>query len=217
MHRGTGGAVSARFSFGDPLQEGLCGIGRESDLPQEGWIRRSRAFCAVQASSLAGTGSFWDFGWGMGEGDGVGECLCSPPSCALSSGAQQLSLPLSSSPPTLGAELLTYDLPDAKSRLLLEHTLSDPSVFARQTWGLCLAGRLPFRPGSLLPAPVGALPLRPSYPLLWASLCLAPETPFCSSSGDFLSCLHMGGWNLSDQQDAVSPASSYAVIFPAKL
>ena len=39
-------------------------------------------------------------------------------------GAQQLSLPLSSSLPTFRAELLTYDLPDAKSRLLLEHTLS---------------------------------------------------------------------------------------------
>ena len=33
-------------------------------------------------------------------------------------GAQQLSLPLSSSLPALQAELLTYDLPDAKSRLL---------------------------------------------------------------------------------------------------
>ena len=28
--------------------------------------------CVVQASSLTGTGSLWDFGWGMGEGDGAG-------------------------------------------------------------------------------------------------------------------------------------------------
>ena len=78
---GAGGAGSARFSFGDPLQEGPCGMGMESD-PPEGWIRRSTALgvCAVQASSLAGTGSLWDFGLGMGEGDGVGERLCSPPS-----------------------------------------------------------------------------------------------------------------------------------------
>ena len=49
----------------------------------EGWIRRSTAMgvCTVQASSLAGTGSLWDFGWGMGEGDGAGEHqaeLCRP-------------------------------------------------------------------------------------------------------------------------------------------
>ena len=51
--------------------------------------------------------------------------LCHP-------GAQQLSLPLYSSLPSFGAELLTYDLPDAKSRLLSEHTQSGPSAFASQ-------------------------------------------------------------------------------------
>ena len=71
--------------------------------------------------------------------------LCHP-------GAQQLSLPLSSSLPAFRAELLTYDLPDAKSRLLSEHTPSGPSAFASQTRGLCLAGGLPLRPGSLPPA-----------------------------------------------------------------
>ena len=71
--------------------------------------------------------------------------LCHP-------GAQQLSLPLSSSLPAFREELLTYDLPDAKSRLLWEHTHpSSPSAFASQTRGLCLAGRLPLCPGSLLP------------------------------------------------------------------
>ena len=57
-------------------------------------------------------------------------------------GAQQLSLPLTSSLPAFRAELLTYDLPDTKSRLA-EHSPSGPSAFASQTRGLCLAGRLP--------------------------------------------------------------------------
>ena len=149
---GAGGAGSASFAFGDLLWEGPCDTRRESDLP-EGWIRRSTALgvCVVQASSLAGTGSLWDFGWGMGEGDGAGEHLCSPPSCALLSRAQQLSLPLSSSLPAFGAELLTYDLPDAKSRLLSEHTPCGPSAFASQTRGLYLAGGPPLRPSSLPP------------------------------------------------------------------
>ena len=87
--QGLEGGGSACFSFRDLLWDGPCGTGRESDQP-EGWICRSTALgvCTVQAISLAGTGSLWDFGWGMGEGDGAGERLCSPPSCALSSGAQ---------------------------------------------------------------------------------------------------------------------------------
>ena len=89
----------------------------------------------MQASSLIGIGSLWDFGWGVGEGDGASERLCSPPSCALSSGAQQLSLLLSSSPPVLRADLLTYNLPDVKSHLLSKHTPSGPSTFASQTRG----------------------------------------------------------------------------------
>ena len=99
--------------------------------------------------------------------------LCRP-------GAQQLSLPLSSSLPALGAELLTYDLPDAKSRLLSEHSPSGPSAFASQTRGLCLAGRPPLAPAPSRQSVQHAQPLLPSYPLPWASpLCLAPETPFC--------------------------------------
>ena len=54
---------------------------RESDQLLEFWLRRSTELgvCVEQASSLAGTGSLWDFGWGMGEGDGAGERLCSQP------------------------------------------------------------------------------------------------------------------------------------------
>ena len=54
--------------------------------------------------------------------------LCSP-------GAQQLSLPLSSSPPVFRAELLTYDLPDAKSRLLSEHTRLAPLLLPARLRG----------------------------------------------------------------------------------
>ena len=63
---GVGRAGSAGFSFGDSIWEGPCSSGRESDLPPEGWIRRSTALgvCTVQASSLTRTSSLWDFGWG---------------------------------------------------------------------------------------------------------------------------------------------------------
>ena len=83
--------------------------------------------------------------------------------CCL--GAQQLSLPLSSSLPAFRAELFTYDLPDAKSRLLSEHSPSGPSAFASQTRGLCLAGEPPLCSGSLPPvrgARTASLPFLPS-------------------------------------------------------
>ena len=77
-------------------------------------------------------------------------------------GAQQLSLPLSSSRPAFQAELLTYDLPDAKLHLLSEHSPSGPSAFASQTRGLCLAGELPLHPDSLPPV-CGARTASPSF------------------------------------------------------
>ena len=63
-------------------------------------------------------------GWAreMALASAFGPCqteLCHP-------GAQQLSLPLSSSLPAFRAELLTYDLPEAKLRLLSEHTPPGP-------------------------------------------------------------------------------------------
>ena len=177
---GVGGACLACFSFRGPLLEGPCGTRRESD-PLEGWTHRSTTLgvCVVQASSLTGTGSLWDFGWRMGKGDGIGEHLCSLPSCTLSSGAQQLSLPLSSSPPALRAELLAYNLPDVKSCLLSKHTPSGPSAFASQTRGLCFAGRLPLHPAPSGQSVQHAPPLRPSYPLLWASSMLVSRESFC--------------------------------------
>ena len=62
---GAGGAGLARFAIGGPLWEGPCSTRREAEL-SEGWIHRSTALgvCAVQASSVMGTCSLWDFGWG---------------------------------------------------------------------------------------------------------------------------------------------------------
>ena len=67
---------------------------RDGSAEAQGWV-------FARCKELTGTESLWDFGWGMGEGDGAGECLCSPPSCAVSSRSQHLFLPLSSSPPIL--------------------------------------------------------------------------------------------------------------------
>ena len=95
-------------------------------------------------------------------------------------GAQQLSLPLSSSLPAFRAELLTYDLPDAKSLLLWEHSPPGPSAFASQTRGLCLAGEPPSAPAPSRQSVERVPPRRPSYSFPWASrLRLAPATPFC--------------------------------------
>ena len=82
--------------------------------------------------------------------------------------AQQQSLPLSSNLPAFRAGLLTYNLPDVKSRLLSEHTLSGASAFASQIWGLCFASGLPFRPSSPCSAHcLSALPTLFPGPLIY--------------------------------------------------
>ena len=179
---GVGGAGSARFSFGDPLQEGPVAAGgsqtrcqRDGSAEAQRWVF---AWCKqvlwqelVPFGILAGG---WAREMALASAFVPRQTeLCHP-------GAQQLSLPLSSILPAFRAELLTYDLPDGKSRLLSEHTPSGPSAFAIQTQGLCLAGGLPLRPAPSRQSVQRALPLCPSYPLLRASrLHLAPETPFC--------------------------------------
>ena len=74
-----GGAALASFAGGGPLGEGPCSTRREAD-PSEGWIQRNTALgiCVVQASSVMGTGSLWNFGCGMGEGNGTCQHLWSP-------------------------------------------------------------------------------------------------------------------------------------------
>ena len=108
--------------------------------------------------------------------------------------------PVSShSPHSPRAELFTFTIPDVKSRWLSEHTPSGPYAFASQTRGLCLAGRPPLRSGSLplvLVARTTSPPFLPSS--MGLSSGLAPETPFCSSSGGFLGYLGRCRWNLSD-------------------
>ena len=76
---GVGEAGLSSFAISGPLQEGPCSTGREAG-PLEGWIHRSTSLgiCGLQASSVIGTGSLWNFGWGMGEGYGTFQCLCSP-------------------------------------------------------------------------------------------------------------------------------------------
>ena len=98
---GLGGAGLASFALSGLLWEGPCSTGREADL-LEGSIHRSTALggCTVQASSVTGTGSLWNFSWGMGEGNGVCQCLCS--AAELSSVFQGLTtLPPSAAGPLL--------------------------------------------------------------------------------------------------------------------
>ena len=84
---GAGGAGLACFAIGRPLKEGPCSTGKEA-VPSEGWIHRSTVLgvCTVQASSVTGTDSLWDFGWRMGEGDGASQRLCSLPCCVCPPG-----------------------------------------------------------------------------------------------------------------------------------
>ena len=98
--------------------------------------------------------------------------LCCP-------GAQQLSsLPLSSSLPAFRAEMLTYDLPDAKSRLLSEHSLSGPPLLPARLGGSAWPASRPSAPAPSRQSLERAPPRRPSYPLPWASR-LRLATPFC--------------------------------------
>ena len=146
MHRGGRGRLSSlflrRYALGGALgpQEGV--------RPAGGSDRQKHSVgCLCGASKFPGR-NWLPLGFWLGDGRGRWCCgrLCSLPSCALLSGAQQLSLPLSSSPPVLGAELLAYNLPDVKSRLLSEHTPSGPSTFASQTGGSALPAGCPSTP-----------------------------------------------------------------------
>ena len=181
MHRGGGGGrLSSLFlrrsASGGALrhQEGVRPAGGLD-------LQKHSIGCLRSASKFPGR-NWFPLGFWLRDGRGRWRWrvplfpaiqLCCP-------GAQQLSLPLSSSFPAFQAELLIYDCPDAKSCLLSEHTPSGPSAFASQTRGLCLASGLPLPPAPSRQSVQRAPPLYPSYPLPWAShLRLAPETPFC--------------------------------------
>ena len=133
----AGGAGLARFSLGDPLQEGPCGSGRESDpLPRFG-SAEAQSWVFSQSEQVP-----WQelVPFGILAGGWVREMALAsafvPQQAELCrQGAQQLSLPLSSSLPAFRAELLTYDLPDAQSRLLSEHSPSGPSALPARLGG----------------------------------------------------------------------------------
>ena len=144
MHRGTRGRLSSlchQWSLvGGALQH------REGDRLIGGMDpqKHHMGICVVQASLVTGTGFLWDYGWGMGEGDGACPRLSSPAELCPS-GTQQLSLLVSSCPPqSQKANLLTFNIPDVKSRWLSELMQSGPSTFASQT-----LGALPCLPGCL--------------------------------------------------------------------
>ena len=81
MHGVGRGRLSSLFlqrsTLGEalPHREGVRPAARGMDLQ-----KHSVGCLHGAASSLTGTGSLWDFGWGMGEGDDAGERLCFLPS-----------------------------------------------------------------------------------------------------------------------------------------
>ena len=71
VQKGQRGRLSSLCHWQSPAG-GPCITGREVG-PSEGWIHRSTVLgvCAMQALSVTGTGSLWDFGLGMGHGNGA--------------------------------------------------------------------------------------------------------------------------------------------------
>ena len=141
---GAGGAGLACFVVSGPLREGPCSTRREAG-PSEGWIHRNIALgvCVVQASLVTGTGSLWNFGWGMGDGNGACQHLCSP--AKLSSvflGSTTLPPGVLSPSPLSKSRAVDFNIPDVKSGCLSELTEFGPSTFASQTLGTlpCQAG-----------------------------------------------------------------------------
>ena len=75
-----GRAGSAQFAVGGSLREGPCSTRREECRPvQEMDLQKHSIGCLCSASKFGdATGSLWEFGSGMAEGDGAGERPCSP-------------------------------------------------------------------------------------------------------------------------------------------
>ena len=173
VHRGWRSKLSSLCCWQSPAGGALVVPTRREGDPSEGWIHRSTALgvCTVQVSLVTGIGSLWDFGWGMGEGYGASQRLCFPPSRALSSRTQQLSLLVPSrSPRSPREQLLTFNIPDV-SHWLSELTQSGPSAFASQTRGSALQGGLPLHYPSSLPPVRGACTA--SQPFLLSSVGLS--------------------------------------------
>ena len=77
MHR-VGGAGLARFAVVVPCGRGPAAPGGRQTQWRVDPQKHRVGSLAVQASSVMGTVSLWNFGWGMGEGDGASQSFCSP-------------------------------------------------------------------------------------------------------------------------------------------
>ena len=180
MHRDERGRLSSLFLRRSTLGGALRH--QEGVRPAGGMDPQKHSVGCWRAASKFPGRNWFPLGFWLGDGRGrwCWRVPLFPAKLRLSSGAQQLSLPLSSSPPALRAELLAYNLTDVKSHSLSEHTPSGSSAFASQTRGLCLAGGPPLRPGSLPPVRGARTASPPFLPSSVASrLRLAPATPFC--------------------------------------
>ena len=157
----------------------------------EGWTHRSIALgvCLVQASLVMGTGSIWNFGWGMGEGDGDCQHLCPPVELSSVFWAQQLSLLASPCPPhSTRAELLTFNIPDVKSCWLSELMESAPLLLQARLQGFFFAWRAAPPPPRLPPACLYSMHCLSALPTLYRGpLVYAWLWRICSArSGGFL-------------------------------
>ena len=140
MHWGGRGRLSSLF-----LRRSTSGGALwhwERVRPAGGMDPQKHSFGCLRGASKFPGRNWFPLGFWLGDEEGRWRWRAplSLQSCALLSGAQQLSLPLSSSPPALQAELLTYNLPDVKSRLLSGHILAPLLLQSRLGASALLAG-----------------------------------------------------------------------------
>ena len=122
MHRGGRGRLSSLFLWRSALGGALQH--QEGVRPAGGMHpQKHRVGCLPGASKFPGR-NWFPLGFWLGDRRVRWRLQVPLFPAKLSSafGAQQLSLPLSSSPPNFRAELLTYNLPDVKSRSVRTHS-----------------------------------------------------------------------------------------------
>ena len=136
-----------------PCRRGPAAPGGRQTCWRDGSTEAALGICTVQASLVTGAGSLWNFGRGMGEGNGAPQHVCSPTELSSVFWASTTLPPGVISPSPLSeSRAVGFNIPDVKSHWLSELTESGPSAFASQTLGAlpCLADC----PGSLLPVHV---------------------------------------------------------------
>ena len=170
MYRGTRGRLSSLFlqwsSTGGDLRH------HEGGRPVRGMDPQKHSVGCLRGASKFGDRNWFPLGFWLGDGRGRWHWPVPLFPTELSSvfwGSTTLP-PVASSPLALQAELLTYNIPDAKFRWLSELTLSSPFAFVSQTWGSALPSGLPLHcPGSLPPVRV-ACTTSPPFLLSFVSL-----------------------------------------------